>query len=998
MFNFTLDVDTSRDVMLVGWNNKSPATERVMHDLGGQWEDFNVYRLPLELSIIKKVYKHTKRVGDETKATKEFKAAVKDLKKRMDAAKSLTRADSDAEISELLKEEAPETAKAMRSYQRAGVKFMTINQATLLADSPGSGKAQPLSSRIATPEGWTTMGEISVGDEVIGDDGLPAVVSGVFPQGERKVAKITFSDGSVVRCDYEHLWAVKDHWRRTKKREAKVITVNDMLKRGLKESDGRKRFSVDFCQPVEREEKPFFLDAYTAGVLVGDGSISVTSRASIATDHEIISKMKLPEGAEAKLVEDMGVYGEYRLNGLSRHLRAHDFNGKRAEEKSIPQEILYGSIKQRVDFLHGLLDTDGGTPKGYGENRRAIRSAIEYGTVSKQLADDVEELVRSLGGGTFRTTKKPKFTYKGEKREGQLFYKVAIQLPDCFEPFTLNRKRNRWAPRNKYKGVRYIESIEEDGVEECQCIMVENKSHLYLTDGYVPTHNTLQTIATMVSAGVSGDILVLAPSAAIQVTWPAEISRWSPNDEIICATGTRKQREAELSKLKKKSRAKRRWVLCNIEMAKVKYHKPTANMKKGWYEYIYPELFFVNPNKESKSQKGKKKEWSAIAVDESHRALITNKTQAYKQTQTRAGLGKLKTVEGGKRIAISGTPFRGKPENLWGTLNWLMPDKYKSYWPWVDRWFNTSSGYFGGTEIHDMDKTTSKRFHESFSHFTLRRTKSEIAPDLPPKVYAGSIPPGVKAEPGQDKALIGHWLEMEPKQKRAYNQMVDEAIANLDNGTLVANGVLAEMTRLKQFASCYGTLETQLDSDGYEIPVFKPGFPSNKFNWLLEFLEELGIDKEKYTPGPETNKVVIASQFTSVIDLFDEALKKKGIDTAKITGKVSAKKREEAVRSFQQDSGPRVFLLNTIAGGVSLTLDRADDIVILDETFIPDDQEQVEDRVHRVSRDHNVTVHYVRSLGTIEERIAKLTFSRDSLQKQLLDGERGVEFARKIIG
>lgn len=649
MFNFTLDVDTSRDVMLVSWNNKSPATERVMHDLGGQWEDFNVYRLPFELSLIKKVYKHAKRVGDETKATKEFKVATKKLKKRMSAAKGLTRADSDAEISELLSAEAPETAKSLRSYQRAGVKFMSINQATLLADSPGSGK-------------------------------------------------------------------------------------------------------------------------------------------------------------------------------------------------------------------------------------------------------------------------------------------------------------------------------------------------------------TLQTIATMISAGVSGDILVLAPSAAVQVTWPAEISRWAPDDEIICATGTRKQREAELAKLKKKSRAKRRWVLCNIEMAKVKYHKPTVNMKKGWYEYIYPELFFINPNKESKAQKGKKKEWSAIAVDESHRALITNKTQAYKQTQTRAGLGKLKTVEGGKRIAISGTPFRGKPENLWGTLNWLMPDKYKSYWPWVDRWFNTSSGYFGGTEIHEMDKSTSKRFHESFSHFTLRRTKSEIAPDLPPKVYAGSIPPGVEPEPGQDKALIGHWLEMEPKQKRAYHQMVDEAIANLDNGTLVANGVLAEMTRLKQFASCYGTLETQLDSDGYEIPVFKPGFPSNKFNWLLEFLEELGIDKEKYTPGPETNKVVIASQFTSVIDIFDEALKKKGIDTAKITGKVSAKKREEAVKSFQQDSGPRVFLLNTIAGGVSLTLDRADDIVILDETFIPDDQEQVEDRVHRVSRDHNVTVHYVRSLGTIEERIAKLTFSRDSLQKQLLDGERGIEFARKIIG
>ena len=899
MFTFTLDVDTSRDVMLVSWNNKSPATERIMHDLGGQWEDFNVYRLPFELPIIKKVYKHTKKVGDETKATKEFKAATKTLKQRIDAAQGLTRADSDAEISELLAKEAPDTAKALRPYQRAGVKFMTMNQATLLADSPGSGKAQPLSSRIATPEGWTTMGEISVGDEVIGDDGNPAVVTGVFPQGNKKVAKITFSDGSVVRCDYEHLWAVRARGG------TEVITVNEMLNRGLEEG-----FSVDLCKPVKRNKKPFPLDAYTAGCFV-DGSAS--------------------------------------------------------RNKAIPKEILYGSLRQRVDFLYGLLNA---------HSKEEDISCTKYETSSKRLADDVDELVRSLGGTTFRNSKD---------------YEVEIRLPESLEPFG-------FAKGDKLKGLRYIESIEEDGVEECQCIMVENDSHLYLTDGYVPTHNTLQTIATMISAGISGDILVLAPSAAVQVTWPAEISRWSPNDEIVCATGTRKQREEELAKLRKKSKAKRRWVLCNIEMAKVKYHKPTAKTKKGWYEYVYPELFFLSPNKESKAQSGKMKQWSAIAVDESHRALITNKTQAYKQTQTRAGLGKLKTVEGGKRIAISGTPFRGKPENLWGTLNWLMPDKYKSYWPWVDRWFNTSSGYFGGTEIHEMSKSDSKRFHESFSHFTLRRTKSEIAPDLPPKVYAGSIPPGVDVEPGQDKALIGHWLEMEPKQKRAYGQMVDEAIANLDNGTLVANGVLAEMTRLKQFASCYGTLETQLDADGYEIPVFKPGFPSNKFNWLVEFLEELGIDKEKYTPGPDTNKVVIASQFTSVIDLFDEALKKKGIDTAKITGKVSAKKREEAVKSFQQDDGPRVFLLNTIAGGVSLTLDRADDIVILDETFIPDDQEQVEDRVHRVSRDHNVTVHYVRSLGTIEERIAKLTFSRDSLQKQLLDGERGIEFARKIIG
>ena len=108
--------------------------------------------------------------------------------------------------------------------------------------------------------------------------------------------------------------------------------------------------------------------------------------------------------------------------------------------------------------------------------------------------------------------------------------------------------------------------------------------------------------------------------------------------------------------------------------------------------------------------------------------------------------------------------------------------------------------------------------------------------------------------------------------------------------------------------------------------------------------------------------------------------------------------RQDAVDKFQHDDAYPILMLNTKAGGVALTLDRADDIVILDETFIPDDQTQVEDRIHRVSRMHNVTVHYVRSIGTVEEKIAKKTIDRDNLQKQLLDGARGVSYARKLLG
>jgi SNF2 family DNA or RNA helicase len=92
-----------------------------------------------------------------------------------------------------------------------------------------------------------------------------------------------------------------------------------------------------------------------------------------------------------------------------------------------------------------------------------------------------------------------------------------------------------------------------------------------------------------------------------------------------------------------------------------------------------------------------------------------------------------------------------------------------------------------------------------------------------------------------------------------------------------------------------------------------------------------------------------------------------------------------------------VFFLNTAAGGVAVTLDMADHLVLLDETTVPDDQEQVEDRIHRASRMHNVTIYYLRTRGTIEEEVAYIAAARQNVQKYLLDGARGVEYAKQVF-
>src|SRR5690606_6186753 len=146
-----------------------------------------------------------------------------------------------------------------------------------------------------------------------------------------------------------------------------------------------------------------------------------------------------------------------------------------------------------------------------------------------------------------------------------------------------------------------------------------------------------------------------------------------------------------------------------------------------------------------------------------------------------------------------------------------------------------------------------------------------------------------------------------------------------------------EMIRLKQFANSFGFI-------GGDDEFF-PCFPSNKFDWIVDFLADRGIDGK----GPGESKVIIASQFTKHIDLFSDRLNKKlNIPTFVLTGKTNEAKRIQMQREFQRgtlDSGgpcPDVFLLNTKAGGVSLTLDAADDVVIIDSTFNHEDQEQVE--------------------------------------------------------
>ena len=375
---------------------------------------------------------------------------------------------------------------------------------------PGSGKAQPLYSKVLTPDGFMRMGDVKIGQEVISGTGNVCKVVGVYPQGKKKVYEITFDDGTKVRCSDEHLWKVQTREDRNKKRYGengryRVIELRDMINNVYVEHGKRVNYSVDYVPKIDFKEKEFLISPYVLGALIGDGALSGGSINITNIDKEILNRIKdlLPDGYSLNLIDDISyriVEGYSKRDSRGRYTKCHfrrelerlGLYGKTSDHKFIPEEYLTASYKQRLDLLRGLLDTDGCAQENHAE----------YYTVSEKLANDVVELVHSLGGYASKGTKKSCYLYKGEKREGKLCYRILIQFSSESEKiFSLERKKILYCPKRK-KIKRFIRNIAYVGEEECQCIMVDDESHLYITDGYVITHNT--TLGEMFMSGFMG--------------------------------------------------------------------------------------------------------------------------------------------------------------------------------------------------------------------------------------------------------------------------------------------------------------------------------------------------------------------------------------------------------------------------------------------------------------------------------------------------------------
>lgn len=398
----------------------------------------------------------------------------------------------------------------------------TVEELLLIVARTNTGKAQPLWSKVLTPSGWTTMGQLKLGDEVVGENNDVGRVVNIFPQGEKDYYKITFDDNTEVYCCDDHLWKVLDSNRRM--RNSKQYGIHEILTTKDLRTHLENRYSVDISTAIEFDsdfDESKELDGYLLGVILGDGGlrdgcVKITNESTEIwyRIEKVLETYRCKRSGKNNDYISGVVHGE---NFVLEKIKEYGLMNHKSIDKFIPSKYLTAPVNVRKDLLAGLLDTDGYSSKSKGQ-------VWEFTTSSEQLALDFVELARSLGVKVKISDRQPSsYTSEGIKYEGHGYRNLVCRSE--FNPFWYSAKSSRFICRKTpYKRsmpkrhAKFIQSIEYVGRTVCQCILLDNSTHTYITDGYTVTHNSW-VCTKMMESGQQHGFPVLYYSPEMQASY-----------------------------------------------------------------------------------------------------------------------------------------------------------------------------------------------------------------------------------------------------------------------------------------------------------------------------------------------------------------------------------------------------------------------------------------------------------------------------------------------
>jgi SNF2 family DNA or RNA helicase len=304
-----------------------------------------------------------------------------------------------------------------------------------------------------------------------------------------------------------------------------------------------------------------------------------------------------------------------------------------------------------------------------------------------------------------------------------------------------------------------------------------------------------------------------------------------------------------------------------------------------------------------------------------------------------------RSLQAGVRVALSGTPLENQLGDLWSIFAVVFPGLLGSAESFRNR--------FGAPIERARDPQAAQSLARVLQPFLLRRTKAQVASELPPRteVQVQVVLSPAEWQQYEDERLAAlAVLEADKKTRREEERRIE---------------ILAALTRLRLRAAHPRLCDPRSTT------------PSAKLERLVELLRELGAEGER---------ALVFSQFTSHLALVRERLEAEQIAYEELDGQTPAGKRRERVQAFQEGSAP-VFLLSLKAGGVGLNLTAATSVILLDPWWNPAVEDQAADRAHRLGQTRPVTIYRMIARGTIEEKILGLHARKRELVASVLEGK-----------
>lgn len=359
-------------------------------------------------------------------------------------------------------------------------------QHSALIAARGKGKMLPNSTIVYTPNGYKVWKDIHPGDYLYGDNGKPTKVLEEFNHKSKPIYKLTLKDGRTAYAGLEHLWTIK-YGNKLLTVDTQWIIENGFGKRIVKGKCHKPiecRAFLPINKAIEIPYKEVSIDPYLLGLILGDGCLGYANSKGVLFSSTVKDQKTYEKLLNTKIREYKNSNCFIESANIKNKLIELGLYKTKSDNKFIPDIYKYNSKEVRLEILKGLMDTDGS----------AFSSGIEYISKSKQLAEDVLWIGRSLG---IRGTLNSKFVkYKDEIKE---YFRVRFITTETI--FKLPRKIEKIKQRNSnylknQENYVAITSIEYSHNEDAKCVIVDNDSHLFLMNDFIVTHNSFK-VASM---------------------------------------------------------------------------------------------------------------------------------------------------------------------------------------------------------------------------------------------------------------------------------------------------------------------------------------------------------------------------------------------------------------------------------------------------------------------------------------------------------------------